>query len=238
MENQDYAAGSRAIKIPISRLKEKGYAIPPRHRSKREERTHRSRNDEGSGSGSGSDAGSAQSSRTRDTILNTTTKMMASPANAQPNNLSFTTPDHKNDLARQRKDKHRAIDLAPPNSVPARVLHQANTYSSPLSPSMLSSSSYKSINLSNRVGDPDEPARIITYTKHSQGFTWNDELFLPSYMVGRRYRGSKARRRWGAGYDEDEDMEDENDIPFDEEADRCPVTDIFVTDEEAAAMLP
>lgn len=82
----------------------------------------------------------------------------------------------------------------------------------------------------------DEPTRLITYTKHSQGFTWNDELFLPSYLVGRRYRSSKARRRWG--YDEDEDMDDDNDPPFDEEADRCPVADIFVTDEEAAAMLP
>lgn len=100
---------------------------------------------------------------------------------------------------------------------------------------MLSSSSYKSINLNS--GDPDEPSRLITYTKHSQGFTWNDELFLPSYLMGRRYggRGGKARRRWGYD-DEDDDMDGVGD--FDEEVDRCPVTDIFVTDEEAAAMMP
>lgn len=100
---------------------------------------------------------------------------------------------------------------------------------------MLSSSSYKSINLGS--GDPDEPSRLITYTKHSQGFTWNDELFLPSYLMGRRYggRGSKARRRWGYD-DEDDDMDGVGD--FDEEVDRCPVADIFVTDEEAAAMMP
>ena len=104
---------------------------------------------------------------------------------------------------------------------------------------MLSSSSYKSVNLNSHISSPDEPPRLICYTKHSQGFTWNDELFLPSYLVGRRYRGSKARRRWGGGYDEDEmDVDDEDDVPFDEEVDRCPVADIFVTDEEAARMLP
>lgn len=64
-------------------------------------------------------------------------------------------------------------------------------------------------------------------------------MFLPSYLVGRRYRSSKARRRWGGGYDEDEmDVDEEDDVPFDEEVDRCPVADIFVTDEEAANMLP
>lgn len=103
---------------------------------------------------------------------------------------------------------------------------------------MLSSSSYKSVNLNSHISSPDEPQRLICYTKHSQGFTWNDELFLPSYLVGRRYRSSKARRRWGGGYDDDEMDLDEDDVPFDEEVDRCPVADIFVTDEEAANMLP
>jgi len=107
---------------------------------------------------------------------------------------------------------------------------------------MLSSSSYKSINLNTHMsGDRDEPTRIITYTKHSQGFTWNDELFLPSYLIGRRYGGrgsARARRRWGGGYDEEEDDEMDGVGDFDEDADICPVMDIFVTDEEAARLLP
>jgi hypothetical protein len=87
---------------------------------------------------------------------------------------------------------------------------------------MLSSSSYKSINLNSHHDDPDEPPRLITYTKHSQGFTWNDELFLPSYMLGRY--GERGRKKQYDG-----DLGDE---------DHCPVAEIFVTDEEAEAMMP
>jgi hypothetical protein len=98
---------------------------------------------------------------------------------------------------------------------------------------MLASSSYKSVNLSSR-GDPDEPPRLITYTKHSQGFTWNDELFLPGYLFS-RYGGRRRRHRWGDDDDDDDDMGgmmDSND------PEKCPVTEIFVTDEEANAMMP
>jgi len=87
---------------------------------------------------------------------------------------------------------------------------------------MLSSCSYKSINLNSHLDDPDEPPRLITYTKHSQGFTWNDELFLPSHMLGRY--GERGRKKQYDG-----DFGDEE---------HCPVAEIFVTDEEAEAMMP
>lgn len=153
---------------------------------------------------------------------------IASPPDASTHS---TTPPQRN----QRKDKQRADfnDLPPTQSIPPLFVPSQ----SPLGPSMLSSSAYKSVNL-NSHHDPDsrEPPRLITYTKHSQGFTWNDELFLPSYLLGRhRYRGhagSAMRRRW-AGDGDDDDIGD-----FEEEGERCPVTDIFVTDEEAAAMMP
>jgi len=87
---------------------------------------------------------------------------------------------------------------------------------------MLSSSSYKSINLNSHLDDPDEPPRLITYTKSSQGFTWNDELFLPSHMLGRY--GERGRKKLYDG-----DFGDEE---------HCPVAEIFVTDEEAEAMMP
>lgn len=232
MSDMDYQAGSRAIKIPISRLKNESYSTPQRHRPKRDDRMQRSLSNEGSGSDATS---SSVSSKARNSSTYATAKTMASPANYHQADPAFSTPT-QSQSGPQRKDKQRASDLPPPDSVPTRALRNSQSYSSPLSPSMLSSSSYKSINLNSGISSGDEPARIITYTKHSQGFTWNDELFLPSYLVGRRYRGSKVRRRWG--YDEDEDMDDDNDTPFDEETDRCPVADIFVTDEEAAAMLP
>ena len=88
-----------------------------------------------------------------------------------------------------------------------------------MSPSQ--SHSYRSINL-NSADDPDEPPRLITYTKSGQGFTWNEELFLPSYMVGRR-------RRIGGG-----DWDDDNGAG--EEA--VEVVEVFVTDEEVRAMMP
>lgn len=90
--------------------------------------------------------------------------------------------------------------------------------SSPLGPSMLSSPTYKSINLNGP--DPDEPPRLITFTKAGQGFNWNEELFLPSYMISRY---SRSRRKQYDGDLGEDDVE---------------VAEISVTDEEANNMLP
>lgn len=220
MADDSHTPGSRAIRIPISRLNHESY--PPQHRRPFSKNVMQ-RSDSNEGTGSSSDTSTSISTSTPRLK---TGKPVISPPNLQANSIAAPPPSQR------KKEKQRADD-APPATMPARAM--AQSYSSPLSPSMLSSSSYKSINL-NSSSRPDEPARIITYTKHSQGFTWNEELFLPSYLVGRRYRSSKARRRWA---DDDDDMDiDEEDTPFDEEADRCPVMDIFVTDEEAANMLP
>lgn len=83
---------------------------------------------------------------------------------------------------------------------------------------MLSSHTYKSINLNGP--DPDEPPRLITFTKAGQGFNWNEELFLPSYMIGRY---SRSRRKQYDGDLGEDDVE---------------VAEIFVTDEEANRMMP
>lgn len=90
--------------------------------------------------------------------------------------------------------------------------------SSPLGPAMLSSHTYKSVNLNGP--DPDDPPRLITFTKAGQGFTWNEELFLPSYMIGRYARGRRKQYDGDLGEDDVE------------------VTEIFVTDEEAVNMMP
>lgn len=262
----DYGPGSRAIKIPLNGAGMNDCPVPGRPRrttqsrtTARLERTDSSdaatySSDPWSTSSPASSSTSASFSRPREVTggLLHTQKSVISPSNIMShtrNNLSGgsdgITNHHNSGISKRSKDKqrtgvnrHSIGNVSPPNTVPSRPIHQNRTdsfasYNSPLGPSMLSSSSYKSINLTSPHQSSDEPARLITYTKHSQGFTWNDELFLPSYLMGRRYGG--GRRRWG-GYDADEDMDDVGD--FDEEGDHCPVTDIFVTDEEAAAMMP
>ena len=103
---------------------------------------------------------------------------------------------------------------------------------------MLSSSSYKSIDLNSHHHDPDEPPRLITYTKHSQGFTWNDELFLPSYLIG-RYGGRRRRKnRYEEDWGEDDDDDDDDDEMGGEGGGRVEVVEVFVSDEEARAMWP
>jgi len=96
-------------------------------------------------------------------------------------------------------------------SSPADEARQAEVIS-PRRPSLLgqslSKSEYTVINLSH---SDDGPQRLVTCVKSSQGFDWNQELFLPSY----------------AAYDS-QDLEHKRD----------PVEDIILTDEEAAAMLP
>ncbi|KAK3060588.1 hypothetical protein LTS18_011024 [Coniosporium uncinatum] len=78
-------------------------------------------------------------------------------------------------------------------------------------PSLLSSSISKSEHTVINIGGPDAP-KLITCVKASQGYEWNTELFLPSYAD--RGHSSELERK------------------------QDPVVDIFLTDEEAAAMLP
>ena len=212
-------SGSRAIKIPLHGNSNADYSPPSRrHRNSRyakhAERSEAS--DTGPSSiGSGSDQDSSWSYSPLPSRPQHQLQPVASPSTQSGRFPSLTTKTVK--LSQfQRKDKHKA-DYSPPSSMPLLF-----NPSSPLGPSMLSSSSYKSINLNAHHDDPEEPPRLITYTKYAQGFTWNDELFLPSYMLGRY--GERGRKKQYDG-----DFGDE---------DHCPVAEIFVTDEEAEAMMP
>ncbi|KAI1431247.1 hypothetical protein GGR50DRAFT_689870 [Xylaria sp. CBS 124048] len=49
-------------------------------------------------------------------------------------------------------------------------------------PSLLSSAFSKEECTHINVGDPDGPPRLISYLASSQGFAWNPEMFLPSYL--------------------------------------------------------
>lgn len=61
------------------------------------------------------------------------------------------------------------------------------------------------------IGSPDGPPRLITYLSSAQGFMWNPEIFLPSYI-------------------------DCDYVPLENRRD--PVHEIHLTDEEIANMLP
>ncbi|KAI9872472.1 MAG: hypothetical protein M1830_001490, partial [Pleopsidium flavum] len=61
------------------------------------------------------------------------------------------------------------------------------------------------------VGHPDGPPRLITCVKASQGFDWNQDIFLPSYAD----RDSSELERK-----------------------KDPVHDIILTDEEANNVFP
>ena len=213
------APGSRAIKIPLHGSSNPDFSPPGRRRrssryAKHAERTEAS--DAGPSSlGSGSDQDSAWSYSPLPTRPSCHLETVVSPSTQDGRFPSASTPTDEPSQF-QRKDKHKAAS-SPPSTMP--MLFRPS--SSPLGPSMLSSSSYKSINLNAHHDDPDEPPRLITYTKHAQGFTWNDELFLPSYMLGRY--GERGRKKQYDG-----DFGDE---------DHCPVAEIFVTDEEANSMM-
>ncbi|EXJ85781.1 hypothetical protein A1O1_06149 [Capronia coronata CBS 617.96] len=207
--------GSRAIKIPLYSKNLTGYSTP--RRSKRYVKSaERADTSDAGPSSLSSDQESAWSYSPVSKLSQDHLQTVAYPSTQDSRFDTLSTPSGDTNTS-QRKDKHKA-DVAPPSTMPV-LSGQA---SSPLGPSMLSSSSYKSINLNSRFDDPDEPPRLITYTKHSQGFTWNDELFLPSYMLGRY--GERGRKKQYDG-----DFGDEE---------HCPVAEIFVTDEEAEAMMP
>ncbi|KAL6852959.1 hypothetical protein ACO1O0_007507 [Amphichorda felina] len=95
-------------------------------------------------------------------------------------------------------------------------------------PSLLSSAISKQESTVINIGDPDGPPRLvsiqaggkrrhtnlnsqITYLSSSQGFAWNPEIFLPSYV-------------------------DCDYVPLENRRD--PVHDILLTDEELQQMLP
>ncbi|KAI1396012.1 hypothetical protein F4819DRAFT_500564 [Hypoxylon fuscum] len=78
-------------------------------------------------------------------------------------------------------------------------------------PSLLSSAFSKDECTVINIGDPDGVPRLISYLASSQGFAWNPELFVPSY-VDYDYMPLENRRE--------------------------PVHEILLSDEEVKGMLP
>ncbi|KAG5969610.1 hypothetical protein E4U58_001305 [Claviceps cyperi] len=93
---------------------------------------------------------------------------------------------------------------SPSTSPGTRMLHSRR-------PSLLSTALSKQESTVINIGDPDGPPRLISYLSSSQGFVWNPEIFLPSYV-------------------------DCDYIPL--ENTREPVHEIVLSEEESREMLP
>ncbi|KOS18089.1 hypothetical protein ESCO_002806 [Escovopsis weberi] len=78
-------------------------------------------------------------------------------------------------------------------------------------PRLLSSALSKEECTVINIGSPDGPPRLISYLSSSQGFIWNPEIFLPSYV-------------------------DCDYVPLENRRD--PVHEIYLTDEEVQKMFP
>ncbi|KHN97341.1 uncharacterized protein MAM_04938 [Metarhizium album ARSEF 1941] len=93
---------------------------------------------------------------------------------------------------------------SPSSSPNTKMLHTRR-------PSLLSSAISKQESTVINIGDPDGPPRLISYLSSSQGFVWNPEIFLPSYV-------------------------DCDYVPLENQ--REPVHEIILSDEESRNMLP
>ncbi|KAJ1325784.1 hypothetical protein MN608_08979 [Microdochium nivale] len=93
---------------------------------------------------------------------------------------------------------------APSSTSKPKMLHQRR-------PSLLSTAFCQDECTVINIGDPDGPPRLISYLASSQGFTWNPEIFLPSYLD---YDYTPLEHR------------------------REPVHDIVLSDEESRKLLP
>ncbi|KXJ90295.1 hypothetical protein Micbo1qcDRAFT_74694 [Microdochium bolleyi] len=117
-------------------------------------------------------------------------KAIASPSSSYSSSPS--TPDS------------RGKSTVPPSTSKPKMLHQRR-------PSLLSTAFSQDECTVINIGDPDGPPRLISYLASSQGFTWNPEIFLPSYLD---YDYTPLEHR------------------------REPVHDIVLTDEESKKLLP
>jgi hypothetical protein len=210
------ASSSRAVKIPHRNAlsEEQTSGQSPRIREKGHKTSSRAE---------------ARDSSSDSSPTSYSTKASASEhATAGPSSSSSCSSSFENSLydpvssISSSKLKAKSKTTSPPNTL-------IPPHPSPLGPSMASSTSYRSINLNSDFdGTSGSPPHLITYTKTGQGFTWNEELFLPSYMMG-RYEASGGRRR-RRRY-EDDDMAGGDDEGVE-------IAEIFVSDEEARNMMP
>ncbi|EWG52820.1 hypothetical protein FVEG_11433 [Fusarium verticillioides 7600] len=122
---------------------------------------------------------------------------------AIPAGPSATRPFHKG-TGSSPNSPFGTPSSSPPSAGKDKALHNRR-------PSLLSSSLSKQECTVINVGDPEGTPRLISYLSSSQGFAWNPEIFLPSYI-------------------------DCDYVPLENRRD--PVHEIILTDDESKNLLP
>ncbi|CAJ0555093.1 hypothetical protein HG530_012169 [Fusarium avenaceum] len=123
---------------------------------------------------------------------------------AIPAGPSATRSYHKSTGSSTGSPFSTSPSSSPPSAGKEKALHSRR-------PSLLSSSLSKQECTVINIGDPEGPPRLISYLSSSQGFAWNPEIFLPSYI-------------------------DCDYVPLENRRD--PVHEIVLTDDESKSMLP
>jgi hypothetical protein len=220
LSSEPTATSSRAVKIPHRNTlsEEQASGQSPRIREKGHKTSSRAEARLARGSLSDSSSPASYSAKAS----------ASEHATAGPSSSSSCSSSFENSLydpassISSSKLKAKSTTASRPNTL-------IPPHPSPLGPSMASSTSYRSINLNSDFdGTSSSPPHLITYTKTGQGFTWNEELFLPSYMMGRYEAGGGRRRR--RRYEDDDTAGGDNE--------GVEIAEIFVSDEEARNMMP
>ncbi|KAG4416161.1 hypothetical protein IFR04_010680 [Cadophora malorum] len=89
-------------------------------------------------------------------------------ATSSSSSSSFSSP-------RTPQQQQQQQQAATPTSSTSKYGHDRR-------PSLLSSSLSKQEHTVINIGDPDGVPRLITCVRSSQGYEWNPEIFLPSYV--------------------------------------------------------
>ncbi|EPE03322.1 hypothetical protein F503_07625 [Ophiostoma piceae UAMH 11346] len=149
----------------------------------------------------------------------TSTEMSPSPSTSSSSSSSSSSTASPSSLysaatppSRSAKGKEPVLPLSQlsqsgPDATPTRKQQQMHRRR----PSLLSSAILHQEAQVINIGDPDGAPRLISYLSSSQGFIWNPEIFVPSY-VDYDYTPLENRRE--------------------------PIVEIFLSDEEVQQMFP
>merc|ERR1711964_55507 len=90
-------------------------------------------------------------------------------------NKAATSSSSSSSFSSPRTPQQQQQQSATPTSSTSKYRHDRR-------PSLLSSSLSKQEHTVINIGDPDGVPRLITCVRSSQGYEWNPEIFLPSYV--------------------------------------------------------
>ncbi|KAK3385011.1 hypothetical protein B0H63DRAFT_176715 [Podospora didyma] len=100
----------------------------------------------------------------------------AAPSSSSSSSPSSSSPSSSSPSSYSSSPTTPGLTLKSPHSThKQKMLHSRR-------PSLLSSALSKQECTTINIADPDGPPRLISYLASSQGFAWNPEIFLPSYV--------------------------------------------------------